>query len=160
MVSRDNLRKRHRLGGVGLVAANAQHSRIELSGRHRRRVVRVFCQRTMARFATDVRMFTIFLLIENVGVAALAGGVTCIIHRPRRNFRQRISAIVPVFAKTSGNQKSSNDQEEQQARGKYPKQPEKMSRIFECVHSKLRPRLRMLFPGSHFCFASAAADGT
>ena len=137
VVGRNDLRKRLRLCGIRLVAADAQHSRIELGRSHRGWIVRVLGLRPVAGFAIHMRVLAIFLLIEHVCMAAFAGVMAGIINGPRGNFRERVPAVVPVFAETLRYQKSPDNQKEEHAGGEYARQTEKMSCISEDIHTKL-----------------------
>lgn len=134
VVSRNDLRKALWFGGIGLVTAHAQHCRIELGGRQRGGVIGVFGKGTVACFAIHMRMFAVFLLIEDIGMAALTGVVSGVIHGPGRDFTESVAAVVPVLAETAGNEEFAKNEEQEDAGGEYPQQAKEMLRIFESVH--------------------------
>ena len=90
-------------------------------------------QRSMARFAIHVRVLAIFFLFEDVGMAAFAALVPGEIDRPGCDFRQCIAAIVPILSKTFWDQKTTEDQEQEDARDEDSRQSKKMSRVFEGI---------------------------
>lgn len=137
VVGGNDLRETLGLGRVRLMAAHAEHGRIEFGGRHRAGIVGVFGQRTVAGFAIYVRVLAISLLLEHVGMAGFAGFVAGEIDRPGCDFRERVAAIVSVFAETLRHQKASEDQKQEYAGSEHSCQPEKMSRISEGIHSAL-----------------------
>jgi len=145
VVGGDNLRETFRFASVSLMAADAEHRRVEFGRRYRSRIVRVFRQRPVAGLAIHMRVLAGFFLVEDLTMAALAGRVAGEIDWPRADFRHGIAAIMPVFAKTLRNQKSPYDQEQENARDKNPGHSEKMSCIFELTHmtfSAIPKRLR------------------
>ncbi len=128
------LRKGLRLCRIGLMAADAEHGRIELWGSYGSRIVRVLGQRTMTGLAIHVRVLAVLLLFEDVGMAGFARLVPGEVHRPSRDFRQSIAPIVPILAETFWDQKSAEDQKQENARDEDSCQSKKMSRILESIH--------------------------
>ena len=137
MVRGNNLRKGLRLGRVGLVAADAEYGRIQLFRGHGGGIIRVPGQRSVARFAVDVRVFSVFLLLQDVSMAAFARLVAREIGWPGGDLRQCVAAIVPVLSKTLWDQERAEDQEEQDANGEDSRQSKKMSRVLKGIHGML-----------------------
>ncbi len=139
------LRKTLGLCRIRLMAADAEHGRIELWGSYGSRIVRVLGQRPVTGLAIHVRVLAIFFLFEDVGMAGFAGLVPGEVHRPGRDFRQCIAPIVPILAETFGDQKSAEDQKQENACDEDSGQSKKMSRILKNIHGMLSAK-RPLFP--------------
>ena len=108
VIGRDDLRERLRLCRVRFVAAHAQHRRIELGGSHRGWIVSVLGLRSVTSLAIYMRMLAVFLFVEYVCMATFAGVMAGIINGPRRNFGERIPAVMSIFAETLRDQKTAN----------------------------------------------------
>ena len=142
MIGGNNLRKAFGLRRIRLMAADAEYGRIEFFGGHGSRIVRVLGQRSVAGFAIHVRVLAIFFLFQDVGMAAFASLVPREIHWPDCDFRQCVAAIVPILSKTFWDQKTTEDQEQEDARDEDSRQSKKMSRILEGIHGLLLAKNR------------------
>ena len=135
VVGRNYLRKILWLGRVGFMAAFAEDGGIQLLRCYRCRIIGMLGQRSVAGFTVDVCVLAISFLFENVGMAGFARLVPSKIERAGCYFRKSITPIVPVLSEAFGDQKSSNDQEQEDPQHKDSRQAKKMSRIFESVHN-------------------------
>jgi len=120
MIGGSNLREAPGLRRAGLMAADAKYCGVEFGWGYGGRIVRVLCQRPVAGFAIHVRVLAVFLLIEHVGVAGLAGLVPGEIDRPGRYFGQCIAAIVAVLSETLRHQKAPDHKEQEYPRNEHP----------------------------------------
>jgi len=103
MIDRIDLRKSPGLGRARRVAPSAEHCGIRLYWCYRRRIIGVFCERSVACFAIHMRVLAFALHIENIAVARLAGFVSGVLYRAGCNLTDRIAAIVPVLPKATRN---------------------------------------------------------
>lgn len=134
VIRRNNLRKRFRLGRVGLMTADTEYGRVEFGGRHGTRIIRMFRQRAVAGLTIHMRMPAIFLFVEHIDVTGLAGLMAGEVDGPGRDFGECVAAIMAVLPKALRHHKTPNDQEEEDASEENPRQPEKMARISENIH--------------------------
>ena len=73
-------------------------------------------------------------------MASLASLMPCEGDGPRGDFGHCVPAVVSVLSKAFWNQEAADDQEHEDARDKNRRQTEKMSGIFENMHSDARAR--------------------
>ena len=84
----------------------------------------MFRQRSMTRLAVHMRVLTLALHIQNVGMAAFAclmAGEFC---GTGRDVTNCISAVVTVLPKTAGNHVSSNDKKYDEGENEQPRKAE------------------------------------
>ena len=135
VVGGSDLRKCFRFGGVGLVAADAQHGRVEFRGLDGTRVLDMFCLGSVARFAVDVRMAAAFLFLQDIGMAIFASLVAGKVHRTSSDLSEGIPAIVSVLSETLRHQKRPYSHKHQTADHENGGQPKQVPGIFEGSHS-------------------------
>jgi len=99
-----DLREIFGLGGVRLVATNAENGGIELRRLDRARIARVCCERAVASFAVHAYMLSVFLHGEDIGVASLAGLVSSKHHRFGGDIGERIATVVAILTETPRHQ--------------------------------------------------------
>jgi hypothetical protein len=63
--------------------------------------------------------------------------MACELDWPGRDFGHATSAVVAVLSKTLRDQKTTDNQEQQEAEHEHPGQAEKMSRIVEDIHGTM-----------------------
>jgi hypothetical protein len=72
----------------------------------------------MAGFAVDASVPSVFLFLENIGVAGLAGLVAGKVGRAGSYLRKGVAAVVAILSETAGDQKAADEQEQYQADSK------------------------------------------
>ena len=118
----------------------AEHRRVRL-GRNDGEVHGVLGLRAMASLASDAGMFARSLLPGDIDVAGFAGLVPGMDDRQRRNLRNRIAAVMPIFAKAVRDEVGSQAKERQHARSKQSCDAQEVSSVLhECFESNFRPR--------------------
>ena len=135
VVGGSDLRETFRLGRVRFVALYTEHRRVELGRLHRGRIVGMLGERAVAGLTIDVRVLAVLFLVEDVGMAGLTSLMAREVDGAGSDLGHRGPAVVPVLSKTFWNQESADDQEQEDARDKYRGQSEKVSGIFESLHS-------------------------
>jgi hypothetical protein len=138
MIRGSDLREAFRLGGVCLVAADAQYSRVEFRGLNRR-VIGVFRQWSVTRLAVDLHVAATPLLLQNVRMAAFADLVAGEIHGSGGNLADGISTVVSILSKTLRHQELTHSQKQQAADNENRSQPKEVPCIFEGIHEKAAP---------------------
>lgn len=73
-------------------------------------------------------------------MAGLASLMPCEVDGPRGDLGHRVPAVVPVLSEAFWNQEAADDQEHEDAHDKNRCQAEKVSGIFESMHSGARAR--------------------
>lgn len=84
-------------------------------------------QRTMTRLAVNALMDAGLFHGRNVCVAGFTRRLSCKVNRPCRNFRDRRSAVVSIFAKALGHDQVTDHQEDHKRNGKEEGKPEEMT---------------------------------
>ena len=123
MICRGNLRKALGLRGVLLMTTGAEDGRVKL-GRLDGGIIRVRGLRSVARFAIHMRVLAGAFLVEDVRMAGFASLVAGEFNWPGRNFGYGISAVVAVPSEAFRDEKTSDDQEYQDAENEHPGQAE------------------------------------
>ena len=139
-----DLRKRFRLGAVSLVTAGAHQRRIKLWRSHRCWIFRVAGKRSMAGLAGNYYVPAQLFLIDDVGVASLAGLVSGKRNRTCRNLGNGISAIVPILPEAARNDGGAKGDECNRSNCHDKSQPNEMFDVLK--HARLLARLRSRAP--------------
>jgi hypothetical protein len=119
-----NLRKAFGLGGTRRMASRTKNSGIRLYRCHRGRIVGVFGQRSVARFAAHVHVSAFALHIEDIGMAGLASLVTGELNGSSRDFAECSTAIVPILPKARWNHVMSNDKKDDEGENEESRETE------------------------------------
>jgi hypothetical protein len=134
MVGRNHLWKCLRLGDVGFMTANAQHSDIDFRRLKRSGVIRVLGQRTVTGLARDMRVCPFALHFEDIGVACLTSLVAGEHYRSGGDVGNGCSPVMTVLSKGLGNKDPAQDQEQDDADGEDRCHPEKVPCILKICH--------------------------
>ncbi len=129
-----DLRKSLRLGDVRFVTADAQYRRVEFSGGHRPWIIDMFRQRSVARLAIDVHMFTALLFFQDVSMTVFASLMTGEVHRTGSHLGHGISAVVSILSETLRHKKRAYPQERQADDDGNNSHSKKMPSVFEHIH--------------------------
>ena len=113
------------------MTANAQHGRVEFGRLDRSRILDMFLQCSVARFAVDVRMPAALFLFQDVRMAIFASLVAGEVHRTSGDFGEGISAVVSVLSETLRHQQCTHSHQRQAADQKNRGQSKEVSGIFE-----------------------------
>jgi len=119
-----DLRKSFRLGSARRMAARAKNSGVRLYRCHRGRIVGVFGQRSVARFAAHVHVSAFALHIEDIGMAGLASLVTGELNGSSRDFAECSTAIVPILTKARWNHVMANDKKDNEGENEESRETE------------------------------------
>ena len=111
VIRRYDLRKSLRLGAVGFVTACAHDGRIQFPRGHRCWIVGMLGQCSVTGLTRNHHMFTLFFLLDDVGVARLASLVAGEGNRACRSLSDRSPAIMAVFPKAMRDDRRSQNQE-------------------------------------------------
>ena len=128
-----DLREIFGLGGVRLVAANAENGCVELRRLDRARIARVCCERAVTSFAVHACMLSILLHGEDIGVASLADFVSGKHHRFGSDFGDRIATVVAVLTETPRHEDCSDQNKDDDSSGKDQGDTPQMFRVLEPV---------------------------
>ena len=134
MILRNDLGKLYRLSDVRLVAADAEHGRIELYGLYRTGIFSMLRQRTMACLAIHVRMPAFVFYVQDLRMAVFAGLMTGKRNRLSLDFQNGIAAEMSVFPEAARHQHVAHHEKHDEANHEYGRQTEEMSCVFD-VHS-------------------------
>jgi hypothetical protein len=134
MVLGVHLRKLCRLGQVRLMASRAKGRRVGQLGNHVCGIKRVLALGSVAGLAIDRGVFPRALNFDNVAVAFFARFVARVVDWTGRNFREGITAEVPVLTEAVGYQHRSKEHKERQSGNEHPSQPEEVLGVLESVH--------------------------
>jgi hypothetical protein len=119
------LREPLRLGRTSFMTLGAKHGRIRL-GRYDGEVLGVLGLRAMASLAGDSGMFAFGLLREDIDVTGFAGLVPGVDNGQRRNLRNGVAAVMPIFPKAVRDEEDSKAEKRQSARYKQGCDAEQM----------------------------------
>lgn len=128
------MRECFRFGDVGLVTADAQHSRVEFGGLHRARIVDVFREWPVARLAVDVHMLAALLLFQDLGMAVFAGPMAGKVHRASGDLGDGVSAVVSVLSETLRHKRRTHSQKHQATNDENNGQSKEVPGVFEGIH--------------------------
>jgi len=101
-----------RFGRTSFMALRAKHGRVRL-GRHDGEVLGVLGLRAMASLAGDPGMLAFGLFLEDIDVAGFTGLVPGVDHGQRRNLRDRVPPVMPIFPEAVGNEDRSKTEKRQ-----------------------------------------------
>jgi hypothetical protein len=126
VVCGNNLRKAFGLGGAGRVATGAENGCVEQYGLNCGRVVGagVLGLRSVASFAVYMRMFSLALLVNNVGVTGFAGIVSGIPHRVGGDFANGCAPVVAILPKALWHYVMSHHKKHHKGEDEEPRKPE------------------------------------
>lgn len=158
MLSGIYLGKSRGLGDIGLVATNAEDSRIQLCRHHGSRVVVVLGLRPMAGLAGYALVHTLALHIQNIAVAGLAGLMTGVGEGQSCDFADGVGAVMSVTAEAVRHQKTPQRQKRDEPYQENCCHTEQVPRIFERLHS-LSPQEMAISPGLGAHLPNDAAGG-
>jgi len=116
------------------VTPDAQHRRIEFGGLDRARVLGMFRQGSVARFAVDVRVPAALLFFEDIRMAIFASLVAGEVHRVGGDFGQGISAVVSILSEALWHKKRAHPKKREDADDENRYQPKEVSCILEGIH--------------------------
>ena len=133
VIGGDDLGEGFGFGAVGFVAAGADDSCVELGRLHGSRIVGVFGLGSMTGFAGDDDVSAEFLLIDDIGVAGLAGIVSSVNDGAGGDFGDGCAAIVSVLPKTVGDDDGAQADEGNQGDCHDCREPDEMFNILEQV---------------------------
>ena len=133
VIGRGNLREISRLGTVGFMTAGTHDGRVQLFGLHRSRVVRMLSQSPVASLASNHHMLAQFFLLQDVGMAGLAGIVPGKCNRPGCHLANRMPSIVAILPKTLRYYSGSQKQEDHQRYGDDASQPNEVFDVFKQI---------------------------
>ena len=106
------------------MAARAKYSSVRLYRCHRGRIVGVFRQWPMARFAVHMRVLAFDLHIEDIGVTRFAGLMSGKLHRAGRYLADRSTAIVSILPEARWNHVVSNDEKDDEGENEESREAE------------------------------------
>jgi len=112
VICRYHLWETFRLGAVGFVTAGADDGGVQLGRCDRSGIIGVNGLGSVAGFASDDHMLTLLFLINDVGMAGLAGVVAGKGNGPSGGFSDGISAIVAILPKTGRDDRGAQDGED------------------------------------------------
>ncbi len=93
----------------------------------------------VAGLACDSSVFALGLFLEDIHVAGFTGLVTGVDDGQRRNLRNGVAAVMPIFPKTVRDEVGPKAQERQYAR---PKQSCDAEQMFEVLHDRYKGNFR------------------
>jgi hypothetical protein len=135
MLGCNHLREGPRLGSVLFVAAPAEIGDVGQLGNVPRRVVRMLCQRAMARFAGDVSVLAgcprlgFGIMTDNAGI------LPCVRDGPLPHHGQGAGTIVAVLSKGFGDDRAAQYQKGGQASQQNQGRPNQMTCIpYQAAH--------------------------
>lgn len=131
VIGAGHLGERVGFGGVGLVAAGANHGRVGQRGLHGSGILGVFRLRAMANLAMQPGMSAKLLLIYNIGVTGFTDFVTGMGNRTGRDFGDGVTAVMPVLAERFGNDSGAQDNEGDDRDEHDCGEPKKVFDVFE-----------------------------
>jgi len=130
-----DLRESPWLSAVGFMAAGADDGRVQLWRSHRRRIVGMLGQASMASLAGNHHMLALLLLLDDVGMASFAGIVSGKSNGMGCRLCDSSAAVVAVLPKATRHHRNSQNEEYCQQHYDDNGQPDKMFYVLEQVLS-------------------------
>lgn len=116
------------------MATDAEHGGIQFPRLDSSGILGVLCERAVARFAVDARMLSLILCGKDIGMAILTRLVPGKHDWLGRDFRDRVSAVVPIFAEAFRDQGRPHEHEGEYPDHKDQDDAQQMLGIFEALH--------------------------
>jgi hypothetical protein len=155
VINAGHLREEVRLGGVGLVAAGANHGGVGLGRLYGSGIFGVPGLWAVANLAVQAGMPAQLLLIDYIGMTAFADFVTGMGNGAARQFSDGVSAIVSVLAEGFGNDSGAQDHEGDERDNHDGSEPKKM---FDILEQNLTFGVRRARPYSERCESAMIFD--
>jgi len=127
-----HLREPLRFGRTSFMTLRAKHGRVRL-GRYDGEILGVLGLRAMASLAGDSGMFAFGLLLEDIDVAGFTGLVPGVDDGQRRNLRNSVAAVMPIFPKAVRDEKGSKAEKRQCS---CPEQGRDAEQMFSVLHDR------------------------